>query len=159
MKRNTLLITVVLSLITLIFFPACKDQQKTAKPDNPLLGKWNFFEKVSVDGEDATRESIGFDIYLENGFYSHTWMLQDGPKLEGPPKTIEDYKSIIDFYKSNFGQYTFNLEDSTLTWGNEGNILPHQRNKPITFKIKIVQDTLFYRFPEGKWIWKCKREH
>ena len=103
--------------------------------------------------------TTNFDIYLENGFYSHTWMLLDGPKLEGPPKTIDDYNSIIDFYHSHFGKYTFNLEDSTLTWANEGNLLPYQRNMPITFKIKIVQDTLFYRFPGGKWIWKCKREH
>ncbi|MFX0197842.1 MAG: ester cyclase [Candidatus Hodarchaeota archaeon] len=135
------------------------EQLKTEKKDNPFVGKWNFFEQVSVDGEDATRESVGFDIYLQNGFYTHTWMLLDGPKLEGPPKTIDDYNSIIDFYHSHFGKYSFNLEDSTLTWANEGNLLPYRRNVPFTFKIKIVQDTLFYRFPGGKWIWKCKREH
>ena len=149
---------VAMTLPLLILFLGCDNLQNNEISENPFVGKWNFFEQVSLDGEDATRESVGFDIYLENGFYIHTWMLLDGPKLDRPPETIEDYKSIVDYYQSHFGKYTFNLEDSTLTWANEGNLLPYQRNMPVTFKIKVVQDTLFYRFPSGKWIWKCKRE-
>lgn len=158
MLNRVPLIAVTSSFVTLSFFSACNNQQQTEKSDNPFVGKWNFFEQVSVDGEDATRESIGFDIYLENGFYTHTWMFLDGPKLEGSPKTLEDYKAVVDYYNAQFGKYTYNLEDSTLTWANEGNLLPNQRNTPLTFKFKIVQDTIFYRFPAGKWIWKCKRE-
>lgn len=158
MQNRALYIAFTLLFFTLFFLSAFKNNQKTAKSDNPFGGKWVFFEQVSVDGEDATRESIGFDIYLENGFYTHTWMFLDGPKLEGAPKTLEDYKAVVDHYQSQFGKYTYNLEDSTLTWGNEGNLLPNRRNSPLTLKFKIVQDTLFYRLPKGNWIWKCKRE-
>jgi hypothetical protein len=126
--------------------------------ENPFVGKWNFFEKVSVDGEDDTPESIGFDIYFENGFYTHTWMRLNGPKVEGPPQTLEDYAAIVDYYSSDFGQYTYSIEDSTLTWTNEGNLFPYERDSTLTFKIQIVKDTLFYRLPNHKWIYKCKRE-
>ena len=74
---------VAMTLPLLILFLGCDNLQNNEISENPFVGKWNFFEQVSLDGEDATRESVGFDIYLENGFYIHCICLQFRIPLNG----------------------------------------------------------------------------
>ena len=129
-------------------------QQKSLK--DQLVGAWTL---VSCDRTTASGakqpycvNSNGILILDASGRYAHMIASRDRPKLTTVNRSdapAEQYKAAAQGFIANFGAWSVNEADRTITRHYEGAMLPNFEGRDVTMSVSLTGDklTLLIRTP------------
>ena len=122
-------------------------QQKSLKEQ--LVGAWELVscDRTTVNGakQPYCVNSIGILIFDASGRYAHIIAARGRPKLavvnreNAPP---EEFKAAAQGFVANFGTWSVNEADTTVTRHYEGALLPNYEGRDVKNSVRVAGDEL-----------------
>ena len=97
------------------------------------------------EGAAIKRWPIGLLIFTDNGRYSSQVMRPDLPKFASNSRTQgtpDEYKAVVNGSIANFGTYTVNEANKTITIRYDGSTFPNRKGAEDTRPVVIEGDEL-----------------
>jgi Lipocalin-like domain len=132
MNRRTILSLAAITTFGLVWLPASAiAQQKSIK--DQIVGTWTFVSALDVhpDGKKTDPwgpNPKGIFMFDGNGRFAQFITRSDIPKFEGKTRdqgTAAENKAVMVGFVGNFGTYTVNEADKTITTHVEGGAFPN----------------------------------
>lgn len=147
MKRFRI-VTLLATLLPLVLAPGSViGQQKSLK--DQLVGAWTLVscERTTAKGEKQPYcvNSNGILILDVSGRYAHMIAARGRPKLtvinrlDAP---AEEFKAAAQGFLANFGTWSVNEREKTITRHLEGALLPNYEGTDSTLSVSLVGDEL-----------------
>ena len=134
MKRFSMLsLSAVLALGVASISDSSFAQQRVTK--DQLVGTWTFVSCTNANGgpPDFCVNSIGRQIFEATGQYMHVIAAR------GRPKSGD---AIVQGFVSQFGNWSFNEADQTLTVTPEAALRPENEGREVKMKVSLTGDEL-----------------
>jgi hypothetical protein len=152
MNRRGILTVAAMTLLGVALLPdSAVGQQKSLKEQ--LVGTWTFVSSTGKrpDGSPTWGSNPkGLLIFMENGRFSLQIMRSDRPKyasnnrLKGTP---EEHKATVEGTISNFGTYSVDEPNKTVTLRFEASSFPNSEGTEQKRTFTITGDELKYTNP------------
>lgn len=138
----------VSTLATMVILVQCGvAQQKSLKEQ--LAGAWSLVscERTTAQGtkQPYCVNSNGILILDSSGRYAHIIASKDRPKLSVVNRTAasaEEFKAVAQGFVANFGAWSANDEDKTITRHYEGALLPNYEGRDVRNSVSLAGDEL-----------------
>jgi hypothetical protein len=122
-------------------------QQKSLREQ--LVGAWELVscERMTVNGakQPYCVNSIGILMFDASGRYSHIIAASGRPKITTFSRSnipAEQYKAVAQGFLANFGTWSVNEGDKTLTRRYQASMLPNYEGTDNKMSVNIVGDEL-----------------
>ena len=162
MKRLSVLTLSVMLAITMGSFAASSyAQQKLVR--NQLVGTWTLLSCVNAKGNPPPFcvNPKGRMMVDAGGRYANVIAAGGRPRLADKPRAErsgEEYKSVTMGLVANFGTWTFNEADQTLTARIEAALFPQNEGTDVKFSLSLAGDDLKFVDTDGAVsIWRRAR--
>lgn len=146
MNRRRILVVSTMSAIGLALLSS--DGLAQTKPlKDQLVGTWTLvaFERTAPSGvKGPIANPKGFLIFDAGGRYVMVGERGDRPKFKSPgqPTTEELAASVQDFFAANFGTWSINEADKTLTQRYDGALRPNNEGTDVKTLVSLNGDEL-----------------
>ena len=143
-RRYVLGMCTVAPLACVLLTASSFAQQKSLKEQ--LVGAWTMVSSTTKlpDGSPAWGANpIGLLIFTDNGRYSSQVMRPDLPKFASNSRTQgtpDEYKAVVNGSIANFGTYTVNEANKTITIRYDGSTFPNRKGAEDTRPVVIEGD-------------------
>lgn len=135
-------------VLTFVLSPARSVAQQKSIRDQ-LIGAWELVSCERTRPNGATQpycvNSIGTLIFDASGRYAQMIAARDRPKLATVNRLdapAEQYKAAVQGFLANFGTWSVNEKDKTVTRRYEGAMLPNYEGTESKMSVSIAGDEL-----------------
>jgi hypothetical protein len=155
MNRRSILSISAVTVLGLAFVPSkAVSQQKSLR--DQLVGAWVLVSQEFTSADGTKREGVagviggnsrGVMILDASGRYAFVVGRSDRPKFKttGVPRldaTPEEYKAAVVTFGANYGTWSVNEADKTLTQRFEGALIPNAEGTVDTESVSLAGDDL-----------------